>query len=341
MRRRIWVIGTAIAALTAAPLGLAAPQGALADSSAARLSHPDDLTALGGHLFVGYQNGVGPKGEPSPTGQTRSAVAEVNSRGHVRQLWWLPGKCDGLTADPTRHRLLATVNEDGDSALYAIYPQAHPAAQIRRYNYRPRVLPHGGGTDAVSIYHGQILIAASAPTTAGGPATYRVTLHANTADLTPLFGDHARAVVANRDASNHGQTVRLALTDPDSNAVVPAASPRFAGDFELTSQAEQVQIYVRDPGQPTQRLSVLHLSAVVNDTAWITSRRGTLYLTDNTTGRLLSLTGSFTPGQAYVTAATPNGTSNYLGRLDLATGHVTPILTGLTDAAGLLYLPAT
>jgi len=37
-------------------------------------------------------------------------------------------------------------------------------------------LPHKGGTDAISIVNGQILIAASAPNVATGPAVYRAQL---------------------------------------------------------------------------------------------------------------------------------------------------------------------
>ena len=40
------------------------------------------------------------------------------------------------------------------------------------------------------------------------------------------------------------QSVRLALTDPDSNEDVPSYAPRFAGEFMLTSQGDQEQIFV-------------------------------------------------------------------------------------------------
>ena len=42
-----------------------------------------------------------------------------------------------------------------------------------------------------------------------------------------------------------GKTVKLALTDPDSNEVVPWAAPRFGGAFMLTSQGDKEQIYVQ------------------------------------------------------------------------------------------------
>ncbi len=40
---------------------------------------------------------------------------------------------------------------------------------MQHYRYS-EPLPHNGGTDAISIYHGQILISASAPGTTGAAA---------------------------------------------------------------------------------------------------------------------------------------------------------------------------
>ena len=65
---------------------------------------------------------------------------------------------------------------------------------------------------------------------------------------TPLFFDEDSATVANRDSAQFGQTVSLALTDPDSNEDVPFFAPRFAGDFMLTSQGDKQQIFVHDAG---------------------------------------------------------------------------------------------
>src|SRR5579875_3769148 len=45
------------------------------------LSQPDDITDLGGHLFVGFQNGVGPQGQPSPTGNLDTTPVQVAGTG--------------------------------------------------------------------------------------------------------------------------------------------------------------------------------------------------------------------------------------------------------------------
>ena len=111
--------------------------------------------------------------------------------------WDLVGKCDGLTADPQTGELIATVNEDAHSSLYLI----RPGGAAVHYTYA-RPLPSDGGTDAISVYHGLVLISASAPGTTGAaapqaryPAVYRATFDpaAQTVRLRELFGDEARA----------------------------------------------------------------------------------------------------------------------------------------------------
>ena len=110
-------------------------------------------------------------------------MVEFTASGHVIRQWDLHGKCDGLTADPGRGVLIATVNEDANSSIYTITPGAKPGHQVRHYHYN-KPLPHFGGTDAISIYRGHVLVSASAPGTTGTaapqptyPAVYSVVFH--------------------------------------------------------------------------------------------------------------------------------------------------------------------
>src|SRR5579862_9675537 len=135
------------------------------------LTKPDDLTQLGGDLFVNFQNGVGPQGQPSSTGNPDSTIVEFTPRGHEVSQWDITGRSDGLSADPALHALIATVNEDGDSSLYVIElanPTATSAGGVLHFRYSTLPLPHNGGTDAISIVGDQVLISASAP---GTPST--------------------------------------------------------------------------------------------------------------------------------------------------------------------------
>ncbi|HLI01887.1 MAG TPA: hypothetical protein VKV06_13960 [Acidimicrobiales bacterium] len=304
------------------------------------LSQPDDITDLGGHLFVGFQNGVGPQGQPSPTGNLDSTIVEVTGTGHAVHQWDLVGKCDGLTADPATGRVIATVNEDAHSSFYSIDPSG--AATHYRYT---RPLPSHGGTDAVSFFHGLMLISASAPGTTGKaapqpsyPAVYEARLDPGTrqVDFHGLFYDTAGVTVAN--AEGQGSRGHLGLTDPDSNEVVPSWSPRFAGDFLLTSQGDKEQIYVEHPGvRHQQKLWLLRLSDSVDDTAWASTSSGAIYTTDNGRDTINRITGPFQRGQVYsaVTPCDANGAPStcpgpgfppdYLGRLDLRTGRLTRV----------------
>jgi hypothetical protein len=310
------------------------------------LSSPDDLTVLGHDIFTAFQNGVGPQGQPSTDGNTLSTVVEFTATGHVVRQWDIKGKCDGITADTARHELIATVNEDAHSSIYTITPSAAASAQVRHYSYNVP-LPSKGGTDAISITDGQVLVSASAPGTTGKaapqpsyPAVYVVTFDSSThvATVKPLFYDESKATVANL-GSDHGKVVKLALTDPDSNENVPDSASRFGGDFMLTSQGDKEQIFVQagrrhghDP-----RLSVLRLSQSVDDTAWARSSHGVLYGADTSGDTIDTVTGKFPAHSIYV-AVTPcdaNGSPatcpgpgfppNYLGSLNPWTGRITKV----------------
>ncbi len=320
------------------------------------LAQPDDITFLDGHIFVAFQNGVGPQGQASPTGNVSSTVVELDVDGHAVNQWDVVGKCDGLTADPAIDGLIATVNEDANSSLYTIDPIS---GEIVHYAYS-EPLPSDGGTDAISIYHGMVLISASAPGTTGAPApqasypaVYRVELDSatQTADIESLFGDEATATNANIGSGN--ASVTLMLTDPDSNEDVPFYAPRFAGDFMLTSQGDQEQVFVSDAGGPHQTLSVLHLSGSVDDTAWPSDRWGAIYTTDNSGDTVNRITGPFRRGSVFVadtpcdensapsTCPAPGYPPNYLGELDPWTGAIARVFVfgPAVQPQGMLFLP--
>ena len=307
----------------------------LPNGSSEALKGPDDLTSMDGNLFVIFQNGVGPAGSPSPSGNTSSTVVEFTAGGIVLSQWDVVGHADGMIADPQRDRLIVTVNEDGNSSLYTIDPQAPSGGSEQHFVYWPSPLTHGGGTDALSIYDGQILVSASAPTGANGPAVYDVFLFLGLAVALPVFNDNALAQLAN--GPNQGASTTLALTDPDSNEVVPGQSPRFAHDFVLDSQGDQQQIYLDGFwGFGDAQLHVLNLSQSVNDTAWVTQPDGTLFVSDGSASTVSAIRGPFSEGTAFVavtpcsansappTCPGPGYPANFLGTLDMFTGVVSP-----------------
>jgi hypothetical protein len=322
------------------------------------LAQPDDITYSDGHIFVAFQNGVGPQGQASTSGNTDSTIVELDGSGHAVAQWDVLGKCDGLTADPYDGLVVATVNEDANSSLYTIDPLG---GTLTHYTY-DEPLPHLGGTDAISFYRGLMLISASAPGTTGTPAMaapqasypalYEVALNSSSkvATVQALFDDEASATVANLASPG---TTTLALTDPDSNEDVPWWAARFAGDFMLTSQGDMQQIFVKDAGTPSQSLTVLNLSASVDDTAWPSLPWGAIYTTDNSNGTVNKITGPFERGSeiaavtpcdensAPATCPGPGYPANYLGVIDPWTGAITPVdLQGpAVEPQGMLFLP--
>ena len=126
------------------------------------LVQPDDIVALGGHLYVGFQNNVGSQGEPSGSGNLDSTLVEFTPAGSVVKQWDVTGKIDGMGADPATGQVILTVNEDSKSSLYTV-----SGGTVTHYAYTPSPLPHMGGTDAIAVSNGKILISASAPGTSG------------------------------------------------------------------------------------------------------------------------------------------------------------------------------
>ena len=316
------------------------------------LIQPDDIVALGGNIFVGFQNGIGSQGEPSGSGNLDSTLVEFTPSGSVVKQWDMVGKIDGMGADSATGRVFATVNEDSNSSLYV-----ESGGTATHYTYAKSPLPHMGGTDAVSVYNGKILISASAPGTGGkapksAPAVYVATLNAanKTASLAPFFADNATATAVN--GSSAGKTFTLALTDPDSNTIVPSSSPKFAGDFMLNSQGDQELIFT---GATGTSLQVLKIPTPVDDTAWATSASGSLWVTDSSADTVDVITGPFKVGTAY-TAITPCNANaapavcpassapqygpNSLGTINLVTGALSKVTySGALTPKGMVFVP--
>ena len=126
------------------------------------LTQPDDIVSLGGNLYVGFQNGVGSQGEESGSGNLDSTLLEITPKGSVVKQWDMRGKIDGMGADAATGQVFASVNEDSKSSLYV-----ESGGTVTHYAYTQSPLPHKGGTDAISVLNGKILISASAPGTSG------------------------------------------------------------------------------------------------------------------------------------------------------------------------------
>lgn len=216
-------------------------------------------------------------------------------------------------------------------------------------------LPHGGGTDAVSVDgFGNILVTASNP--GGGTPTdtasvYKATVNTGTGTvaLTKAENNNATGVA---DGNNPGgPTLTLNLSDPDSNAIVPTTSPRFAGDLALGSQADGVLVFAplplgsSTPGSSLTRLKLSNgapaLPPTLDDVRWARQDGGAFYVVDQGGGVIYKVAGSFQAGQALGSQPTDAANPPFVGNIvnvNLADGTLTPFITGLNSPKGLLYV---
>ncbi|HMD46284.1 MAG TPA: hypothetical protein VKG43_09000, partial [Acidimicrobiales bacterium] len=201
------------------------------------------------------------------------------------------------------------------------------------YNVDPTTLG-GGGTDAISVINGNIFISGSNPSAANAPAVYQVALNEVTmvATLTPIFNDNAAA-------TGPSGPVTLALTDPDSNAVVPSSAPMFGGDFVLDSQGDSQLIFVANPGGVGQTLTQVPIGTQVDDVTWASAASGALFLTDNANNEIYRISGTFTPGTVFVSVPNDSGVASFVGTLNLSTGQVTPVAVGFSNPHGMIFVP--
>src|ERR1700760_4096301 len=91
-KRKTIAVAAAVGALAALPAVASAaptaPSGYTLSTVATAptgASGPDDITYLDGHVFVGWQNGVGTKGEPGTGGKTYSPLVEYSRSGHAQR----------------------------------------------------------------------------------------------------------------------------------------------------------------------------------------------------------------------------------------------------------------
>ena len=111
----------------------------------------------------------------------------------------------------------------------------------------------------------------------------------------------------------------------------------------LDSQADQELIIVSNPGA-NERVLRLPLSyetakgpmpVEVDDTAFVTSSEGFILFADKGLNEIFTLNkNAFVPGTAYTAA---DG-GPFVGTVDLTTGIITPIVTGLMSPGGMVFV---
>jgi hypothetical protein len=296
------------------------------------LTNPDSITSFRGTIFVEYANGTQPDG----TGGD-STIVQFSPTGSVLKTYQVVGKSDGMKFNPFDGKIWCLRNEDSNPALTLIDPVAGTQAD---YTYAEPTL-HGGGYDDVVFLNGQIFISASNPNlqpptkqAPNGqniyPSVVKAEIVGKQVFVSPVLIGNANLI----DIST-GKTVVAQQSDPDSLKVDPS------GNLVLDSQADGDLIFLNAPGFPNQTGYVLHLSngtttqVTVDDTAFPTQASGTIYVVDTKANVVYAVASSvFPPNSAF----SASDTTGVLGRVDLQTGKLTPIVTGMQSPHGALFV---
>lgn len=319
---------TAISPYTLTTFNGAPPSGVTA---------PDDLaiSADGTQLWVAYGNGANPAGG---TGVVSNVVEYDIASGSLLKNIALDGHTDGLKINPARGEVWTTQNEDASPTLAIIDPKT---GKFKTYGF---VTPtaHGGGYDDL-VFGGanskKVYLSASNPS---GPPFTSQAIAAFTG--TPKKITNVSAVI-NGDASAYNivteQMETLAISDSDSMTMDPA------GELVLDSQGDDELIIVRNPTANPSVLKIpLTMNGVpteVNDTIFtysattgLASSAGTIFITDTDANAIYELSKPYFPAHEVYTAADAVGT---VGLLDMMTGNITPVVTGLQHPNGLAFSP--
>jgi hypothetical protein len=292
----------------------------------AGLSAPDSIAVLDGHVFVAYGDGHLPDGSDGLNTQ----VVEYRMDGSVVHTYTVPGHSDGLKVDPVTRKLWALQNEDANANLVVIDTETHFQ---RLYTFGSTL--HGGGYDDMVFLGCKVYISASNPANNpnSGPAIVSARLEGNLVAVEPVLAAEASAIDVPTDA-----TVKLNLQDPDSMTLDPQ------GNIVLDSQGDQELIIVSNPESYDQRVLRLPLSYLApagpmsvetDDTAFVTSSEGFLLFADKSLNAVYKITkNAFVPGTAFTAA---DG-GPFVGALDMVTGVVTPIVTGVKNPGGMMFV---
>lgn len=301
-------------------------------------SKPDSITFSRNRVFVGYGNG----GNPDGSGGAMSTIVMYKMDGTVVKTYTVVGHNDGLRYNAATGDLWALQNEDANATLIIIEPVTG-----KQKTFKLGTGPHGGGYDDLVFDGDAIYISASNPSIETEPGLVRFKLKDKKVKLTGILNDNASAT----DVTT-GDIVTLNLTDPDSLMIDPF------GELVLDSQGDGKLVIVQHPGRKCQNTLVVPLTSpladgnvlgntTADDTVFANTAKGTLLVADKDAETIYAITTPyFAPGAAYsaiVSTSTPGGSTvvgAFVGRTDLTTGFVTPILNGLVNPGGMAFIPA-
>ncbi len=302
---------------------------------------PDTVVYTGGSVFVAYGNQASTDGTAVTTGNPDSTIAEYNVNGGLMRQWSILGHTEGLRVDPSTGLLWANQNEDSASTLAIFNPNSTAAGAIPTsdiYHY-PVPSAHAGGHDDIAFYNGNAYVVNSSPDyTNPNPPT--VNNHFAVEQVSVSGGVlHTQGVLAGTALATNvqsGKTVTLNVDDPDSLTLDAHGNLAF-----MDESNNQIDI-IHSPGTSSQTVHQLLLYnssgqlTNIDDAAWATGA-GSMLISDNSGGAIYKLSGPNIQNDSAFTVSPGSGT---VGSLNLTTGVITPVVTGLGKPHGIDFLPS-
>ncbi len=288
---------------------------------------PDSITSGNGSIWVEYGDSAKSDGSAGS-----STIVQYDLLGNTQNTYTLPGLADGLKVDPATGDVWALQNQDGNSTVTLIDPATNqvsvPLSYASPYIYGA---DSTRGYDDVAFVGQTVFLSYTNPENPGDPVIQQLTN--GTAPFGALqttdvlrFGDTGTNLVT-------GETNQpLPLTDPDSLKSLPD------GSLILTGEADRAFTIVSNPGTTQQSASFVALPAASSepdDAIMPTAASGTFYVSNQNDNNILAVkVDGLNTHDLYASAGSA------VDQIDPATGTVTPIITGLNAAHGLLFMPA-
>lgn len=288
-------------------------------------SAPDSITTGAGSVWVSYAGGTTADGS-EPSGN--STVVRYSPAGAVQATYSIKGSVDGLKYNPGTGIIWALQNQDANSALSFINPVTN-AVTPQPY----AAVSNSQGYDDVAFTSRGTFLSYTNPGSATDTVLRRVVDGTSPIQTTDILT--AGAPGTNLATGQTGYV--LPVFDPDFLKVAPN------GDLVQTSGNRDTLVFVSNAGSANQAVSYLPLTADgaavtgLDDSLYVTAPSGTLYLTETSGNQVLALNlQGLTPG----TLLANIGSLNELAFVDMATGNLTPFVTGLPGAHGLAFSAA-
>jgi hypothetical protein len=293
-------------------------------------SAPDSITVGDGSIWIEYGNTASSRLLPGTDGS--STVVQYGLLGAIENTYTIGGEADGLKFDPRTGDVWALQNQDANSTLTLIDPAtgqlSPPMTYGSGYVYGN---DSAHGFDDVAFDHGKVFLSETNPANPGDPVV--VDLVNGNAPFGTLetasilrFGDTGTDLAT-------GQTNQpLPVSDPDSLKALPD------GTLILTSEKDAAFVFIDDPGTAHQTESFIRLpsdAGTPDDAIIPTAASGTFYIASTTNNDVLAVTVSdLNIHDLYASVGTN------LDQIDPKTGAVTTLVTGVSGAHGLLFVPA-